>query len=329
MSAESPPRPGAARRILSWVLLVGGATLLVALIRRVGVDAVLRACADAGPYLPLIVVLDACWFAGESGSHRALLGADAKRVPLSVLVRGTAAGYVALVLLPLGRVSAEVARAAPLAGYVPPARIAAAGVNMQAVSLLGNMLVSLPCALAVGSVLGASHLLTLFVIGNAVVTGVGGLGLLLVLRRTRVGVALGKRLPWLVPEPSTGGEALKVERSSLVRATAIAFAARLAQTAQYGLILFAVGGTLGVGSAFFSQGVHLVAAAVGDLVPSQLGVLEGAFHLSASYLGFAADPARAVSIALLARASSLILATTTLTLLVATSARSPRALERT
>ncbi len=84
---------------------------------------------------------------------------------------------------------------------------------------------------------------------------------------------------------------------------------RAAQTAEYGVILLAVGGVLTPVSALVVQGIHLVGAAIGDFIPGQLGAVEGAYRAFASTLGFGADPARALSIALVARIAQIGLAT--------------------
>jgi hypothetical protein len=76
---------------------------------------------------------------------------------------------------------------------------------------------------------------------------------------------------------------------------------RLFQTVQYGVILVAVGGSLGVLSALISQAIHLVGAGLGDLVPNQAGITEGAYWVFADALGLSSDPAAAVGIALVAR----------------------------
>lgn len=50
-------------------------------------------------------------------------------------------------------------------------------------------------------------------------------------------------------------------------------------------------------------------ARLGDLVPNQVGVLEGAYRVFADALSLGDDPARAVSIALFARVSQIGIAT--------------------
>jgi hypothetical protein len=83
---------------------------------------------------------------------------------------------------------------------------------------------------------------------------------------------------------------------------------RTLQALQYGLMLVAVGGSLTVVSALVSQAIHLVGAGVGDFVPNQVGITEGAYRIFAPALGLEDDPARAIGIALIARACQFLLA---------------------
>ena len=78
-------------------------------------------------------------------------------------------------------------------------------------------------------------------------------------------------------------------------------AGRVIQTLQYGVILVAVGGILTPTSALVTEGIHLVGAGLGDMVPNQVGITEGAYRVFASALGLEDAPARAISIALVAR----------------------------
>jgi hypothetical protein len=82
---------------------------------------------------------------------------------------------------------------------------------------------------------------------------------------------------------------------------------RASQVVQYAVILAAVGGVVTVQNAFVAHGIHLVAASLGDLLPNQLGVTDGIYRLFAGDLGFADDPARALSIAFVVRIAQLSL----------------------
>jgi hypothetical protein len=148
---------------------------------------------------------------------------------------------------------------------------------------------------------------------NGLVTLTGGGVILIVSRKLRVGRFLGKRIRRMVHVAEDLDGALRVPRSVLAKALAVNFVGRISQTIQYGLALVAVGGAFSVGGALLAQGVHLVGAFAGDFIPNQVGVVEGTYRVFAGALGFGEDPARAVSIALLARLSQIVLATVSLT----------------
>jgi hypothetical protein len=89
----------------------------------------------------------------------------------------------------------------------------------------------------------------------------------------------------------------------VVRAIVWELTGRLVQVVQYGVLIAGVGGAFGVGSALCAEGIYLVGAAAGAVIPAQLGATEGTFTLAARALGL--SPASAVSIALLAHVAQL------------------------
>jgi len=104
----------------------------------------------------------------------------------------------------------------------------------------------------------------------------------------------------------------------------LASCGRIVQALQYGVVLYAVGGVATASTALMAQGIQLVGASVGDLVPGQMGATEGAFRAFAGALGLGAEPARALSIALVIRMAQLGLAVSCL-LVAALVRRQPRA----
>jgi hypothetical protein len=68
----------------------------------------------------------------------------------------------------------------------------------------------------------------------------------------------------------------------------------------------AVAGSFKFTSSFVAEGVHLVGAGLGDMVPNQVGVAEGAFRYFAPTLGLGASPEKALAIALVARISVVV-----------------------
>jgi hypothetical protein len=92
--------------------------------------------------------------------------------------------------------------------------------------------------------------------------------------------------------------------------SAIAFclAGRSVQVVQYGVILFAVTGAVSLSSTLITDGIQLVGRGLGDMVPNQVGVTEGAFAAFAGALGLSEHPERAIAIALIGRVSNLSVA---------------------
>ncbi len=138
-----------AKRIGRPLLLVAGISAIVVLIRDAGPAAVLATLLGAGVWLPLILALELAWMAMDVVALRALLGEPARKVPYAVWVRSAMMAYGIMVLLPGGRAGGEVARAATLAPFVGGPRSAAVGTRLQAVTLLANTAICVPCSLPV------------------------------------------------------------------------------------------------------------------------------------------------------------------------------------
>ncbi|HUB07036.1 MAG TPA: hypothetical protein VMB50_08545, partial [Myxococcales bacterium] len=73
---------------------------------------------------------------------------------------------------------------------------------------------------------------------------------------------------------------------------------------EFTLLVAAVGGALSPVAGLVAEGTHLVGAAVGDLIPAQLGTAEANFAVFAHALSI--DAAGAVAIALLAHLAQLV-----------------------
>lgn len=296
------------KRYGKWLLLVLGTIAVGALIRETGPAKVGAVLLGAGAHLPFIVLLEAAWISMDTIAVRAILGEHGKKAPLKLYLRSGLVAYSIMVLLPAGRAGGEVARATMLGQAVGGARAGAAAARINGVTLLANALISIPCFLAISAVLGVTDKLSLAVLGNAAVTAFIGVGILIVTKRSKVGGFLGKRFRSMVHWGPAFDEALREMPGVPYRAIGLCFIGRVIQMVQYAVILHAVGGSLNVTSGLVTQGIHLVGAALGDMVPNQVGFNEGAYRLFAEALGLAHDPARAVSIALVARLGQFFLA---------------------
>jgi hypothetical protein len=92
------------------------------------------------------------------------------------------------------------------------------------------------------------------------------------------------------------------------RAAIVCTLSRATQVLQYAVVLHAVGGIVTLRGAFVTHGIHLVGATAGDMIPNQLGVMDGIYRTFARALGFADAPERALSIAFLMHIAQLLCA---------------------
>jgi len=288
------------------MLLVFGAAALVLLVRSVGPALVLRTLLEAGPYFPLILILDLGWVVFEGLALLWVLGAEAKRLPFRAWLQGTLAHYVTMTVLPVGRAGAEVVRAAVFGPYVGKAEAAMGAAFIESGTLIGNTMISLLCLTAVLQT--GEQSLSLLLAGNAAVTL--ALGVLVYLGLSRAGGLTKLRL--LQRFAPFGQDIRRVfDRSRprhLIALMGITVA-RTLQTLQYGVIILAVSGVFSFHRMLVAQGIHLVGAGLGDMIPNQVGVTEGAYRVFAGALGLAKSPDKAVAVALLARLSALGVAT--------------------
>lgn len=284
-----------------------GLAAIVYVVNDAGPAHVWATLVGAGVFVPVIVLLEAAFMSMDVLSLRSLIGAPARDVPFAVWVRSGLMAYAIMILFPGGRAAGEVVRATQLAPYTGGAKAAAYGTRLQAATMLGNTFISIPAALACFWASDGEGALPWLVLGNGLVTAAIGGGILFMSRRSKVGGWVGQKFSALASHGASFDEALRDE-TPFGPALFFSSLGRAFQTVQYGIILLAVGGSLGLVSALISQGIHLVGAGAGDLVPNQAGITEGAYWMFAEALGLSADPAAAVGIALIARFCQYILA---------------------
>lgn len=294
------------------LLFLFGLGAVVGLVVDAGPDAVWNTLVRAGVWLPLVMLCELGFVSMDVVSLRLMYGERGRRVPAAVWLRSGLMAYGIMVLLPAGRAGGEVMRAASMAPYIGGARAAAGATVLQGVTLWGNTLISIPCYLAVAFVSGPTELLALLVAGNGLVTAVIGSVLLFGARMSRLGGWLGKRIKVLATHGARFDESLREMPSMPLLPVGAALLGRMFQSVLYGVILIAVGGTLTLGSALVAQGIHLVGAGFGDMVPNQVGITEGAYRLFATHLGLEDAVAQAIAIALVHRVCQFALAGTSL-----------------
>jgi hypothetical protein len=278
---------------------VVGVTCVALIVRGIGTHSLARVLVGAAALFPAVLALEGAQVACTTLAMRSLYGPE---VPRAQLLRAGIIGYAVMGLFPAGRAVAEVARASLLTRWVGAARATAAAARIQVAALFANALISAIAAAAVALKAPAPAWLPIAIAGNAAAALAIGASLSLAARR-RPGAWLGRVVPKARGFGANLDGVLEAERGLPATAMAWEFAGRLCQVAQNAVLLACVGGAPGLGSALTSEGIHLVGAAVGDLIPGQLGVTEGHYTLAASALGL--PVAGAVAIALLAHFSQL------------------------
>jgi hypothetical protein len=298
-AASSAKARGIVARYWRLVLLVGGVGLAVILVRSAGTGEVVRVLGGAWGWLPLVALLEIGFIAFDLLALRVLLGTAAASLTVTDWVRSSTLAYATTALLPAGRAAGEAARAATLSRAVGTARAAGACARLQAASLVGNGTVSVAGASLLFFLERREAALSATLLLNAVATLGLATTLFALLRSGRFATWLRRKFPKFAeahastPAPS--------DRIAIPAASLLAVCGRVSQLAQYAVVLHAVGGTVTVASALTAQAIHLIGAAAGDLVPNQMGATEGAYRAFAGALGLGAEPARALSIALVVR----------------------------
>lgn len=285
-----------------------GAVAICVLVYKVGARQVLATMAQAGVWLPVIFVLDLGWLALESGAILLLYGAAAKNVRAHDWWRALFVHYATFIVVPVGRMSAEVARAGVLGDRVGKTRALAGAAVMQSLTLMTNALVSAVCLLTLTATSTRHSSAAALMSVNFVATLALGLGLYLVLRHVKLGGFLGRKFSKLSNFGPEIDEHVGEGAGRHAGALLICVLSRFVQALQYGVILFAVSGNFSISSALIAEGIQLGARSMGDAIPNQVGVTESAFALCAGAIGLAGLPEKAVAVALLGRVSNLTVA---------------------
>jgi hypothetical protein len=308
MTAGTPRE--ALKRLAQITLAVIGLGLIAALVRNAGPEKVARVLLAAAWWLPLIVALEIAQMASDIIVLRHLLGARGPLVPASTWVRTSAISYAMMILVPTGRAAGEVTRGALIARHTGASWAATAGAQLQAAYLFANAALSVAALVAVASWWGAGSTLALLLAGNIVLMIVFSASILAVLRGDRTGRWIeGLRQRFMGGKGASSPPLEPGMRRRLPwRAAGVCAVSRTVQVLQYGVILAAVGGTPSVHGAFVAHGIHLVGTTAGDLLPNQLGAVDGAYRAFASAIGLSGDPARALSIAFVAHLTQLLCA---------------------
>jgi hypothetical protein len=279
------------------LLLALGAT--VAMVHLVGAPGVGDTLWLALPWIPLVLTVEGARIAIEASATRAPLGGGAQGIPRAELARMHLVGYALTTTMPAGRAVAEAYKAAALAPFTSRARAASVAVNNQALALVANGVVAVPCAIAAYLRTGTSFL-TVAVATHAVLVVAGGLALHVGSRSARL-LALTSRVSTRLAAPLRRyRDACAAHDVLPVRALALHVAARGLQAVGLGILLGAVASRPRPDDALLAQAVSLVGTTAGDWVPLQLGATDAGWILAAPLLGITA--AHGIAVALLAHA---------------------------
>lgn len=304
--------PHGARLVLRLSVVALALVALVLVVQAVGTDDVLALVARAAPWLPLAALLELGRIGLDAVATRLVLGPRGRAIPVHRLFLLHIVGHGVMNVMPAGRGTSEAAKAIILAGELGGEAAASVGTTNQANVLLSSALFSLPCALAAHVALG-SPALTLAIVAHFVVLFAAGYGLRFLQTHPRAVDWVARTFPRWSARVHAFAEASRQTPTLAAGPIAAMALGRLLQTIEYAVLAHAVGLSVTPLAALAVQGLNLVAAAVGVMVPGQLGSAEAIFALAADALG--TTPAQAVSIALLAHTVSLAFAGMGLTLL--------------
>jgi uncharacterized membrane protein YbhN (UPF0104 family) len=211
------------------------------------------------------------------------LGLLEARVPARALLRAQLVGYAICNVVPVGRVACEATKANILKTHASLPKTAAAAAIAQALHLIASAVILVPCVAAARS-RESSLGLSLTIVGQCVVLAAIGGGLLLVCYFAPLGAALGR-----VPKV---GALLEEFRSAMRKLPRFPVAAlswlvlnRFLQVALIAILIRAVGSEWSLRGALVAQAVLLIGASAGDIVPGQIGALEGALTFFSASIG--------------------------------------------
>lgn len=296
-------------------LLLLGLGLLGYAVHVAGPRTLLQVAQQGLWFLPFIAFFCGSFFVLEGFGQRAMLGEEALRIPLPVFARATLSSYVASVLFPLGRAGSEVMRISAYAPWVGAARATAASATFQIANLTSTGIYGALAYLVAGSALGFGSLMAWTLLLHALGSGLLAGLVLLVVRRGTPGQRLARVFPSIVVGAELFDRSTLLSLTTFLRAMAYCLVARVAEVAQYAVVLVAVGVAPSLERSILAGAIHAVGATVGEAIPGQIGTVEGAFVYFSAALGLEGEQARAIMMPLLVRVAQFGLAASALVVL--------------
>jgi hypothetical protein len=276
------------------LLLLAGLTLLAVVVAWAGVGQVKEALSQVADVVPLLVLCEGARMPLEALMTRVLLGSAVRRLPGGVLLRAQAVFYAVSTVVPGGRLVGELSKVALLAPHVGRLRAAAVAGASQATSFFADALLGVVAAVVAIVVLGysaVSGVLVLFAV-TCLVLGV------FVVRGMRSGLPkkLVARFPRVLRAATKYRRVARAQRMIVPRAVLLLFVARLFQVAFITIAFQAVGAGLSPALGTITLALNMMASAIGDAIPGQVGPTDAALALSAPALGMTAAVMVSVSV---------------------------------
>lgn len=281
----------------SRVLPVGGvigAAACVSLAWNVGLSALAQGLTLLLPWVPLLVLLELGRPLCELFATGHVLAAYGVRVTWSTRIRAQLLAYALDVVMPAGRAVGEAGKATVLAPEVGIDRGVAIGAAGQTLALLSSAAWAL-LGLLVASFARAHEGIVLATVVYTIAT-VSLASLVLLASR------LSWPWSWLARMPHVLGAAqqlhtlLRSPPRHLVLSTVALLGGRVLQAIQLTVLLAVLGAAPSLPLTAVATNLYVVSAAAGELVPAQLGVVDGAFAIASSSFGIAPDAMLGVSL---------------------------------
>lgn len=293
------PRPTRSFReragsVLKALFALVGVAAVALLIRQIGARELLALLIRALPWLPLLLLLEGVRILAEAYGTRAICGEDRTKIDIPTWIRMHLVANSALQVLPAGRAICEGIKIAAMSPAYGAPRAAGFVIIQHSMNMLALALISVPCAFAAYLASGLG-LLTAAVLIHGGLCLFGAVALQIAARRAVVPKLAAK---WFVHSE----DALAVFRATARALPWISPATllgkvinRVLQVAQLTVILHAIGAGGTIERGFLADGVNLVGSALGELLPAQIGAMDGTFALAAGALVITIPMAMAIA----------------------------------
>jgi hypothetical protein len=295
---QMPQNPRLKSRLRALILIASLACLagFALLFFKLDVAAVSASLFSLGRIWPWILLLELARVSCEVLTTHSLLGSAGAQLPWLRLWRGQLLGQACDVFMPLGRTSAEAAKAVLYAGHVGAPVAGAVATTMQLAVLAAN------CSWVIASYVPSRTLGVNATIRAGLLTYTAAT-LSLVLAVVLFAAApwarrASARLPLLHASLERLAQLLLSTPKALLVAVTSQLFGRVLQASQLALIAATLGAHITPSHMYTLEAVYMVGAALGELVPAQVGTTDAALVVAAPALGLSAVAAFSAILAL-------------------------------